>query len=75
MDNNSTLLMIGTLAAVAMLSAGLALVPIQHASANDDDDGLSFKQYQKNECKGDASCTNTATITFNPLLDEMDRGR
>ena len=70
--NNSTLLMIGIIGAVAILSAGLALVPstMQQASANglmDEDGGdtsFSFEQEQKNKCSGDASCSNTATITF-----------
>ena len=39
---NSTLLMVGILGAVAMMSAGLSLAPVQQASANDgrgDGDG------------------------------------
>jgi hypothetical protein len=68
---NSTLLMVGILGTVAMLSAGLSLAPVQQVSANDgggDGDGadtsFSFEQEQKNRCSGSATCTNTATITF-----------
>ena len=68
---NSTFLMVGILRAVAMLSAGLSLTPVQQASANDgggDGDGadtsFSFKQRQSNECSGNAGCGNTGTITF-----------
>ena len=73
MKNKTTLLMVGIIAAVAMLSAGLTVLPttIQQASANglmDEEDGgdtsFSFEQEQKNKCSGDASCSNTATITF-----------
>jgi hypothetical protein len=65
--NNSTLLMIGILGAVAMLSAGLAVVPIamqQQASAQDSD--FSYEQQQENKCSGNAYCSNSATITFTP---------
>ena len=47
---NSTLLMVGILAAVAMLSTGLSAIPVQQASANlmEDGDGgdtdFSFEQ-------------------------------
>jgi hypothetical protein len=68
---NSTLLMAGIVAAVAMLSAGLSIIPVQQASANDgggDGDGantdFNFEQDQKNKCSGSATCTNDATITF-----------
>ena len=70
---NTTLLMIGIIGAVAILSAGLTVVPttMQQASANglmDEEDGgdtgFSFEQEQKNKCSGDASCSNTATIKF-----------
>jgi hypothetical protein len=73
--NNSTLLMIGIIGAVAMLSAGLAVLPttMQQASANivmDEEDGgdtsFSYEQEQKNKCSGNAYCSNTATITFAP---------
>ena len=65
--NNSTLLMIGILGAVAMLSAGLAVVPIamqQQASAQDSD--FSYEQQQENKCSCNAYCSNSATITFTP---------
>ena len=59
--------MIGILGAVAMLSAGLAVVPIamqQQASAQDSD--FSYEQQQENKCSGNAYCSNSATITFTP---------
>ena len=68
--NNSTLVMVAVLAAVAMLSAGLSLISVQQASANlvQDGDGgdtsFSFEQKQSNKCSGFAGCTNTGTITF-----------
>ena len=65
--NNSTLLMMGILGAVAMLSAGLAAGPIamqQQASAQDSD--FSYEQEQENKCSGNAYCSNSATITFTP---------
>lgn len=64
---NLTLLMVGIVAAVAMLSAGLAVVPIamqQQASAQDSD--FSYEQEQENKCSGNAYCSNSATITFTP---------
>jgi hypothetical protein len=67
---NTTLLMVGIIGAVAMMSAGLSLAPVQQASAFFEEDGdggdasFSFEQEQKNKCSGDASCSNTATITF-----------
>lgn len=68
---NSTLLMVGIVAAVAMLSAAVFAVPIQQASANDgggDGGGgntdFNFEQDQKNKCSGSAWCTNDATITL-----------
>jgi hypothetical protein len=75
MKKNSTLLMVGILGAVAMLSAGLAVLPttMQQASANivmDEEDrgdtSFSYEQEQKNKCSGNAYCSNTATITFAP---------
>lgn len=68
--NNSTLVMVAVIAAVAMLSAGLSLISVQQASANlvQDGDGgdtsFSFEQKQSNKCSGFAGCTNTGTITF-----------
>jgi hypothetical protein len=70
--SKTTLLMFGIIGAVAMLSAGLSLVPVQHASANDGGDGdggdtsFSFEQDQSNRCSGFAGCSNTGTITFRP---------
>ena len=67
---NTTLLMVGIIAAIAMMSAGLSLAHVQQASAFFEEDGdgsdtsFSFEQEQKNKCSGDASCSNTATITF-----------
>jgi hypothetical protein len=60
--NNSTLVMVAVLAAVAMLSAVVVVVPIQQASAQDTD--FSFEQKQSNRCSGNAGCGNTGTITF-----------
>jgi uncharacterized protein HemX len=60
--NNSTLVMVAVLAAVAMLSAAVVVVPIQQASAQDTD--FSFEQKQSNRCSGAAECTNEGTITF-----------
>ena len=54
--NNTTLLMVGILAAVAMLSAAIVVVPIQQASAQDTT--FEFKQKQSNKCSGAAECTN-----------------
>ena len=61
---NSTLLMVGILTAVAMLSAGLAVLPttMQQASAQDTD--FDFEQEQSNRCSGHALCSNSGTITF-----------
>jgi hypothetical protein len=65
-NSNSTLLMVGILGTIAMLSAGLAVLPttVQQASAQDTD--FDFEQDQSNECSGYAYCSNTATITFSP---------
>ena len=60
--NNSTLVMGAVLAAVAMLSAAVVVVPIQQASAQST--SFTFKQYQSNRCSGFAGCSNTGTITF-----------
>jgi uncharacterized protein HemX len=60
--NNSTLVMVAVLAAVAMLSAAVVVVPIQQASAQDTT--FSFKQKQKNACSGFSGCSNSGTITF-----------
>jgi uncharacterized protein HemX len=60
--NNSTLLMVAVLAAVAMLSVAVVVVPLQQASAQDTN--FTFKQRQTNKCSGFAGCSNSATITF-----------
>jgi hypothetical protein len=60
--NNSTLVMVAVLAAVAMLSAAVVVVPIQQASAQDTN--FRFDQRQSSRCSGFAGCTNTGTITF-----------
>jgi hypothetical protein len=70
--NNSTLLMIGIIGAVALLSAGLAVLPttMQQASAQGTD--FSFEQEQKNKCSGNAECSNEGTITFGePVMDDL----
>ena len=59
---NSTLVIVAVLAAVAMLSAAVAIVPMQQASAQDTD--FSFDQRQSNECSGSAECTNDGIIAF-----------
>ena len=72
MKYNSTLLMVGIVAAVAMLSAGLALIPttMQQASAQDTD--FNFEQEQDNKCSGAAECSNEGTITFSPpVMDDL----
>ena len=67
---NTTLLMVGIIGAVSMLSAGLSIIPVQQASALLEEDGdggntgFSFEQEQKNRCSGSATCTNSASITF-----------
>jgi hypothetical protein len=72
MKNNSTLLMVGILGAVAMLSAGLVVVPttMQQATAQGTD--FSFEQDQENKCSSSAECNNEGTITFGrPLMDGL----
>ena len=68
----TTLLMVGIVAAIAMLSAGLSIIPVQQVSATLEEDGdggdtdFSFEQDQENRCSGSAICTNDGTITFSP---------
>jgi hypothetical protein len=71
MKKNSTLLMVGIIGAIAMLSAGLVVVPttMQQASAQGTD--FSFEQDQENKCRGNAFCENDATITFNVPANDM----
>ena len=61
---NSTLLMVGILGAVAMLSAGLAVLPttMQQASAQDTD--FDVDQDQSNRCSGSAYCSNYGEINI-----------
>jgi hypothetical protein len=61
---NLTLLMVGIIGAVAMLSAGLAVLPttMQQASAQDTD--FDFEQDQSNRCSGNAYCSNFGEIIF-----------
>jgi hypothetical protein len=69
---SSTLLMTGILAAVAMLSAGLALVPTTIQQANAQDTNFSFEQDQSNRCSGSAECSNEGRITFGPpVIDDF----
>jgi uncharacterized protein HemX len=60
--NNSTLVIVAVLAAVAMLSAAVVVVPIQQASAQDTT--FKFQQKQSNKCSGFSGCTNSGTIIF-----------
>jgi hypothetical protein len=61
---NLTLLMVGILGAVAVLSAGLVVLPttMQQASAQDTD--FDFEQDQSNRCSGHAGCSNFGEIIF-----------
>ena len=66
---NSTLLMVGILAALAMLSAGLAVVPTTIQQANAQDTDFEFEQDQSNRCSGSAYCSNYGEINFGiPVL-------
>ena len=60
--NNSTLVMVAVLAAVAMLSAAVVVVPIQQASAQDTN--FYFKQKQSNRCSGLTECVNEGLLAF-----------
>ena len=68
--NNSTLVMSAVLAAVAMLSAAVIVIPVQQASANVEEHGdgedtyFNFKQKQSNRCSGFAFCANEGALTF-----------
>ena len=64
--NSSTLLMAGILAAVATLSAGLALVPTIMQQASAQDTNFTFEQDEENKCSGATECSNEGTITFGP---------
>jgi hypothetical protein len=60
---NSTLLMVGTLAVVSMLSAGLAAVPTTLQQASAQDTNFDFEQDQENRCSGFADCFNEGCLT------------
>ena len=60
--NNSTLVMVAALAAIAMMAAVAVILPIQQASAQRT--SFSFEQRQSNECSGTAGCSNSGSITF-----------
>jgi hypothetical protein len=64
---NSTLVIVAVLAAVAMLSAAVVVLPIQQASAQDTD--FSFEQRQSNECSGFSGCSNMGAIIFGTTPD------
>ncbi len=72
---NTTLAMVAILAAVAMLSAGLAL-PTQQAIASDGGGQGNIEVEQKNECsEGDftgTACSNFADI--DSTIDNSERG-
>ena len=60
---NSTLLMVGIVAIVSMLSAGLAAVPTTVQQASAQDTNFDFEQDQENRCSGFAGCFNEGCIT------------
>ena len=61
--------MVGILAALAMLSAGLAVVPTTIQQANAQDTDFEFEQDQSNRCSGSAYCSNYGEINFGiPVL-------
>ena len=60
--------MVGILAAVAMLSAGLAVLPSTMQQASAQDTNFSFKQRQSNECSGSAECVNEGVIAFGGIV-------
>ena len=62
-NSNSTLLMVGIVAVVSMLSAGLAAVPIIVQQASAQDTNFDFEQDQENRCSGFAGCFNEGCIT------------
>jgi hypothetical protein len=64
---NSTLVLVAALAALAMVSAAVVVVPMQQASAQDTD--FSFEQRQSNECSGFAGCSNLGSIIFGTTPD------
>jgi len=71
-NTNTTLAMVAVLAAVAMLSAGLA-VPMQQASASnggDDGDSIRSEVEQKNKCGGNED--GAETTCFNESINTID---
>jgi hypothetical protein len=64
---NITLAMVAILAAVTMLSAGLA-VPMQQASASSDG-GNNVKINQENDCER-AGCDNSVTAAISQNIEE-----
>jgi len=69
-NTNTTLAMVAILAAVAMLSAGLA-VPMQQASAGGGGDGGGNKAEidQEQDCER-AFCTQTLTVTNDQSIED-----
>jgi hypothetical protein len=71
-NTNITLAMVAIIAAVAMLSAGLA-VPIQEASASNgrgSDGGNNFEFKNKQDCEFFAGCDQTVTITSDQTIED-----
>jgi hypothetical protein len=68
--NNSILAIVAVLAAVAMLSVAVGVVPLQEAEARrrggdcSGDGSFCFSQNQINRCKDFADCSSTATATI-----------
>lgn len=68
--NKTTLLMVGIVGAVSMLSAGLNIIPVQQASATLEEDGdggdtnVYIKQKQSNKCSDYAYCVNYGEINL-----------
>jgi hypothetical protein len=61
--------MVGILGAVAILSAGLTVVPTTIQQANAQDTDFDFEQDQSNRCSGSAYCSNYGEINFGiPVL-------
>ena len=72
---NTTLAMVAVLAAVTMISAGLAVTPMQQASASSEvetgDNKVIIKQ--SNECEDvEDSCTNDLDGTITQSTGEDD---
>jgi hypothetical protein len=71
---NTTLAMVAVLAAVTMLSAVLAVAPMQEAIASngDGDGGNSIKVKQSNKCEdtGSNSCQNAAEVEAEQSIED-----